>query len=117
MTETAPCPWCEDGGKPFLHLSREPFMSYTVKCHTCFATGPHVKFEPNQRRPWLETIAKPMVEATKLWNQINEKSGENREDDKPSDTALAATARHKTLPTDFERRGHASESSGRASSE
>lgn len=92
MTETAPCPWCEDGGKPFLHLSREPFMSYTMRCYTCFATGPHVKFEPTQKRPWTETTAAPMAEATRLWNKRNEKSGENWEGDEPSDTTLAAVS-------------------------
>lgn len=92
MTETAPCPWCEDGGKPFLHLSREPFMSYAVKCYTCLSTGPHVKFEPSQKHPWEEITALPMTEATRLWNKRNEKPGENWEGDEPSDTALAATA-------------------------
>jgi hypothetical protein len=116
MTETAPCPWCEDGGKPFLHLSRDPFMSYAVRCYTCHATGPHVKFEPTQKRPWLETIEQPQIEAKKLWNKralpevnrlliqerykvepsetekLDAKSSENREGDEPSDAALAATA-------------------------
>ena len=92
MTETAPCPWCKDGGKPFLHLNRDPFMSYSVRCDICFAEGPHVTFEPTQKRPWVETIAEPMAEATLLWNKRNEKSGENREGDEPSDTALAAVS-------------------------
>jgi hypothetical protein len=92
MTELAPCPWCEDGGNTFPYLSRDPFMSYAVKCHTCFATGPHVKFEPTQKRPWAETIVEPMAEAVRLWNKLNEKSSENREGDEPSDTALAAVS-------------------------
>jgi hypothetical protein len=79
MKETAPCPWCTDGGRPFLYLSRKPFMSYTVECTVCFARGPHVII--NDRDPRLKLkdrdklIKKAQGEAIERWNEIHEKSG------------------------------------------
>ena len=84
MKDTAPCPWCKEGGKSFLYLSRKPFMSYTVQCNTCFARGPHVTFDPNIRsRKSMEEISKPArVEAIKLWNELCNRIGD-KPDEKP----------------------------------
>ena len=72
MKDTAPCPWCTEGGKTFLYLSRKPFMSYTVQCSTCFLRGPHVIFDPNSnRRKSRDEISAPAkIEATKRWNEM-----------------------------------------------
>ncbi len=71
MNETAPCPWCTDGGRPFLHLSRDIGMSYAVRCNTCFARGPHVKIESEvSRRDWSECSEKAQIKATGHWNKL-----------------------------------------------
>ena len=72
MSDTAPCPWCEDGGKPFGHINRHPFFSVTIKCHKCFAEGPHVKFNPTpDGRPgkWEDIVAEARAEAEVKWNE------------------------------------------------
>ena len=122
MTETAPCPWCKDGGKPFPQLNRDPFMSYAVRCYVCFAAGPHVMFEPTQKRPWTETIEEPIAQSIERWNELydivrevldpheealnlvwmeqhrdrmedpNEESSTSREDNESPDTDLAGSA-------------------------
>jgi hypothetical protein len=74
MKETAPCPWCDDGGRPFLYLSRKPFMSYTVKCNICGARGPHVIIEDLSTRlskkKTDEVRNKAQDEALKHWNDL-----------------------------------------------
>ncbi len=82
MKDTAPCPWCTDGGKPFLYLSRKPFMSYTIQCTACFSRGPHVIFDPNSnRRKSRDDISAPAKkEATERWNDMC-----NRIGDKPDE--------------------------------
>lgn len=75
MKETAPCPWCTDGGRPFLHLSRKPFMSYTMRCNNCYASGPHVIIkdcDPRHAENWASNIENAQVEATKKWNSLSE---------------------------------------------
>ncbi len=70
MSETAPCPWCEDGGKPFLHKEHHPQFAYSVMCHTCGARGPHVKFTHDSgRKSYDEHVAPFKEEATRLWNE------------------------------------------------
>ena len=71
MEEIAPCPFCEDGGKPFPFYNQTLFLSYTVKCHKCHAQGPHVKFDPSaiSRQSWESIIAKPRSEAIARWNE------------------------------------------------
>ena len=77
MSETAPCPWCKDGGKPFGHINRQPFFSVTIKCNSCHSEGPHVKFNPNTRLDWDRTIAEAREEAVKLWNARHVPKSEN----------------------------------------
>lgn len=74
MKETAPCPWCDDGGRPFLYLSRKPFMSYTMQCNVCFARGPHVIIKDrdlrlkDKDRKKIDEAAQ--TEATERWNGL-----------------------------------------------
>lgn len=69
MTQAAPCPWCEDGGKPFLHQNGQPFFSYTVHCSKCFAQGPHAKFSPDYKRTWAQVTDPAKAEALRMWNE------------------------------------------------
>lgn len=77
MKETAPCPWCEDGGRVFLYLSRKPFMSYTVQCNSCYASGPHViigTLNPRLKDKDREKLTKKAQdEAIKRWNELGDK--------------------------------------------
>jgi len=79
MKETAPCPWCDDGGRPFLYLSRKPFMSYAMQCNVCFSRGPHViikERDPRLKMKDREKLVKQAQdEATEKWNELYEKSG------------------------------------------
>jgi len=69
MSETAPCPWCEDGGKPFLQKEHHPQFAYAMVCTSCGARGPHVKFTHSYGREGYEGMIAPvMEEATRLWN-------------------------------------------------
>ena len=74
MKETAPCPWCDDGGRPFLYLSRKPFMSYTVKCNDCNARGPHVIIEDRDPRlkekDRVKIVKAAKTEAVAKWNGL-----------------------------------------------
>lgn len=40
MTDLLPCPFCPDGGKPYIDHSHDPDGCYwaKVKCHTCGAS-------------------------------------------------------------------------------
>lgn len=77
MKETAPCPWCNNGGRAFLFLSRKPFMSYTVRCNDCNARGPHVIIEnrdPRMKAKEREKIdLKAKTEAVNRWNELGDK--------------------------------------------
>jgi hypothetical protein len=74
MTDLIPCPWCESGGTPFGCINRHPFFSVTIKCHTCHAEGPHVKFTPDANK-W-DTVVDVAKEQAKLrWNALYEKTG------------------------------------------
>jgi hypothetical protein len=77
MKETAPCPWCTDGGRAFLNLSRKPFMSYTVQCNDCSACGPHViikgkdmRLSDTDRKKFIEEA---QTEAIDRWNKLGDK--------------------------------------------
>ena len=41
MTDLLPCPFCPDGGKPYIDHSHDPDGCYwaKVKCHTCGASS------------------------------------------------------------------------------
>ena len=83
---TAPCPWCEDGGKPFGHVNRHPFFSVTIKCHTCFAEGPHVKFNPTpdgKTGKWTEIVEAARQEAERKWDLWYELHVDYEDDDEP----------------------------------
>jgi hypothetical protein len=70
VSDIDPCPWCTDGGNPFLHRNYEPFHSYTVQCKKCFAQGPHVKFTPSEYRKTWEQVSVPAKEkAISRWNE------------------------------------------------
>ena len=85
----APCPWCEDGGKPFLHKEHHPQFAYAVMCHSCGARGPHVKFTHGDGRQSYESIVAPVrEEALRLWNKqyvsLGETDAESSEDAPPA---------------------------------
>ena len=67
--EIAPCPFCEDGGKPFPYIDRQPKMAYTVKCYVCHAQGPLVAFETAPRRTWEEVATPAKETAIRRWNE------------------------------------------------
>jgi hypothetical protein len=77
MKETAPCPWCTDGGRAFLYKSRKPFMSYTVQCTTCDARGPHVIIQGQDMRlndkDRKKFINEAQTEAIDRWNKLGDK--------------------------------------------
>ncbi len=64
----APCPFCEDGGKPFPYLDRQTKMGYAVQCYVCYAQGPIVLFEIDHKHTWDEVVEPVKAEATTLWN-------------------------------------------------
>ena len=69
---SAPCPWCKDGGKPFLHYCREIYFSYTVRCK-CGAQGPRIRFKmedfQTERKSWEDFIAPIQQKAVEAWNR------------------------------------------------
>lgn len=66
----APCPWCEDGGKPFPVIHRQPGFTVAISCHVCHAEGPKVKFDPNYHRlTWDEIVAEAKERAWERWNE------------------------------------------------
>ena len=69
---SVPCPWCEDGGEPFLHYCREIYFSYTVRCRSCGAQGPRIKFNMEdfhmKRIPWEDFITPIQQKAIDAWN-------------------------------------------------
>jgi len=67
--ELAPCPFCEDGGNPFPYCDKHEALSYTVKCYTCGATGPYVKFQTTPRKTWDEVADPASEEAVRRWNE------------------------------------------------
>ncbi len=67
--EIAPCPFCEDGGKPFPYLDRHSKMAYTIKCYVCHAHGPIVLFETDHKHTWEEVATPAIAEAKKRWNE------------------------------------------------
>lgn len=70
MPDVAPCPWCEDGGKPFLHKEHHPKFAYAVMCHACGARGPLVTFDHGDGRQRYEDIVNPVrAKAIRLWNE------------------------------------------------
>ncbi len=71
MKETAPCPWCKDKGRVFLHLTRNPAMSFSVQCTTCLASGPHVKIDAFCfEKKWQKASKTAEVIATDRWNEL-----------------------------------------------
>jgi len=69
MSETAPCPWCKDGGKPFLHRTRTPNLGYAIVCTVCHSEGPHVLINANPcDKDWEEKMTSAREEATNRWN-------------------------------------------------
>ena len=88
---SAPCPWCEDGGKPFPHRVHHPYFAYTIMCHVCFANGPHVKFDPNQhRKKWEDIVAPAIAEAWEKWNAQYVSLGNEEEAEEPPLAAVAS---------------------------
>jgi len=70
---SAPCPWCEDGGRPHLRYNRETFFSFTVQCEDCKAHGPRIKFDITEyqmgRKSWKDFIAPIEQQAIDAWNE------------------------------------------------
>ena len=66
--EIAPCPFCENGGKPFPHIDRQSRMGYIIKCFVCHAQGPVVLFETDHKHTWEEVTGPAIAEATRRWN-------------------------------------------------
>jgi hypothetical protein len=88
MPEIAPCPWCEDGGKPLLFKSHITYFSYTVQCTVCFAQGPHVKFEPTQsRKTWADITEPAKADAIAKWNTRYEQTTGVTYDAEPEEKA------------------------------